>query len=67
MDTTTAHGRFIFNIFASLAEFDRIGAVDAKRIAFYAYKNRDEVRLWTPKLDVIQKLDGSPRSLNCYP
>lgn len=31
--------------------------VDAKRIAFYAYKNRDEVRLWAPKRDVIQKLD----------
>jgi transposase len=31
--------------------------VDAKRIAFYAYKNRDEVRLWLPKRDVIQKLD----------
>ncbi|REA58165.1 IS110 family transposase [Dyadobacter luteus] len=31
--------------------------VDAKRIAFYAYKNRDEVRLWLPKREVIQKLD----------
>lgn len=31
--------------------------VDAQRIAVYAYKNRDEVRLWTPKRDVIQKLD----------
>lgn len=31
--------------------------VDAQRIATYAYKNRDEVRLWTPKRDVIQKLD----------
>ena len=31
--------------------------VDAQRIAIYAYKNRDEVRLWTPKRDVIQKLD----------
>jgi transposase len=31
--------------------------VDAQRIANYAYKNRDEVRLWVPKRDVIQKLD----------
>lgn len=31
--------------------------VDAQRIANYAYKNRDEVRLWMPKRDVIQKLD----------
>lgn len=31
--------------------------VDAQRIATYAYKNRDEVRLWTPKREVIQKLD----------
>jgi transposase len=31
--------------------------VDAQRIATYAYKNRDEVHLWTPKRDVIQKLD----------
>lgn len=31
--------------------------VDAQRIATYAYKNRDQVRLWVPKRDVIQKLD----------
>lgn len=31
--------------------------VDAQRIATYAYKNRDEVRLWVPKRAVIQKLD----------
>lgn len=31
--------------------------VDARRIAIYACKNRDEVRLWVPKRDVIQKLD----------
>jgi transposase len=31
--------------------------VDAQRIATYAYKNRDEVRLWVPKRDIIQKLD----------
>lgn len=31
--------------------------VDAHRIALYAYKNRDEVRLWVPKREVIQKLD----------
>lgn len=30
--------------------------VDSKRIAEYAYKNRDELRLWQPKRDVIQKL-----------
>lgn len=35
--------------------------VDAQRIALYAYKNREEVRLWTPKREVIQQLDGSPR------
>ena len=27
--------------------------IDAQRIAAYAYKNRDEVRLWAPKRDVI--------------
>ena len=31
--------------------------VDAQRIATYAYKNRDEARLWEPKREVIQKLD----------
>jgi hypothetical protein len=38
--------------------------IDAQRIATYAYKNRDEVRLWVPKRDVIQKLDrtGGPET-----
>ncbi|MFN4147755.1 MAG: transposase [Runella sp.] len=31
--------------------------IDAQRIAVYAYKNRHEAHLWTPKRDVIQKLD----------
>lgn len=31
--------------------------VDAQRIALYAYKNREEVRLWTPKREVIEQLD----------
>lgn len=31
--------------------------VDAQRIALYAYKNRDDVHLWVPRRDVIQKLD----------
>jgi transposase len=31
--------------------------VDAKRIALFAYKNRDEVRLWTPARTVIAQLD----------
>lgn len=31
--------------------------VDAQRIALYAYKNREEVRLWTPKREAIQQLD----------
>jgi len=30
--------------------------VDAIRIAEYAYKNREELRLWHPKREVIQKL-----------
>ena len=30
--------------------------VDAIRIAEYAYKNREELRLWYPKREVIQKL-----------
>lgn len=30
--------------------------IDALRIALYAYKNREEVRLWQPKRDVIKKL-----------
>ena len=30
--------------------------VDAIRIAEYAYKNREELRLWEPKREVIQKL-----------
>ena len=31
--------------------------VDAKRIAVFAYKNRDEVRLWTPPRAVLAQLD----------
>jgi hypothetical protein len=34
--------------------------VDAQRIALYAYKNREQARLWTPKREVIQQLDGWP-------
>ena len=30
--------------------------VDAARIAFYAYKNREDVRLWEPEREVVQKL-----------
>jgi transposase len=30
--------------------------VDAKRIAMYAYKNRDEVKLWKPRRDVVEQL-----------
>jgi len=30
--------------------------VDAHRIALYAYKNRDDVKLWKPQRDVILKL-----------
>jgi transposase len=30
--------------------------VDAIRIAEYAYKNREELRLWQPKRDVVQQL-----------
>nr|WP_294948376.1 IS110 family transposase [uncultured Mucilaginibacter sp.] len=30
--------------------------VDAKRIASYAYKNRETLRLWAPKRDVVQQL-----------
>ena len=31
--------------------------VDAKRIALFAYKNRDESRLWTPPRAIIAQLD----------
>ena len=31
--------------------------VDAKRIALFAYKNRDEARLWKPKRPVMAQLD----------
>jgi len=31
--------------------------VDARRIALFAYKNRDEVRLWKPKRPVMAQLD----------
>ena len=31
--------------------------VDAKRIALFAYKNRDEARLWAPPRAVIAQLD----------
>jgi transposase len=30
--------------------------VDSMRIAQYAYKNRDELRLWAPKREIIQQL-----------
>lgn len=40
--------------------------IDAKRIALFAYKNRDEARLWTPPRPVIAQLDGWPLpSINC--
>jgi transposase len=32
--------------------------VDAVRIAKYVYKNRDELRFWTPQREVIQKLQA---------
>ena len=38
--------------------------IDAQRIACYAYKNREEVRLWVPKRDGIQKLDRLTASRN---
>ena len=31
--------------------------IDAQKIAFYAYKNREEVKLWQPKRAVIVELD----------
>lgn len=31
--------------------------IDARRIALFAYKNRDEVRLWKPKRAVLAQLD----------
>jgi transposase len=30
--------------------------VDAKRIAIYAFKNRDELKLWKPQREVLQKI-----------
>ena len=43
--------------------------VDAHRIAKFAYKNRDEVKLWTPKREVITELKSlttlRSRLLNC--
>ena len=30
--------------------------VDAQRIALYAYKNREEIKLWKPKREVVQQL-----------
>ena len=30
--------------------------VDARRIALYAYKNKEDIKLWTPQRDVILKL-----------
>lgn len=30
--------------------------IDAKRIGEYAYKNREEIKLWTPKREIIEKL-----------
>ena len=32
--------------------------VDAHRIALYAYKNRDDVKLWKPQRDVILQTAG---------
>ena len=33
-------------------------AVDAQRIARYAYKNRDEIKLYTPPRAIIEQLDN---------
>ena len=30
--------------------------LDAQRIALYAYKNRQEVRLWVPRKEVVEQL-----------
>ena len=38
--------------------------IDAHRIAFYAYKNRDDVHLWTPKREIVQKLDALTATRN---
>ena len=32
--------------------------VDARRIALYAYKNRQEVRLWMPRREAVEQLKG---------
>ena len=32
--------------------------VDSQKIGLYAYKNREDVKLWTPKRPVIVQLDG---------
>ena len=32
--------------------------IDSQKIGLYAYKNREDVKLWTPKRPVIVQLDG---------
>ena len=34
--------------------------VDARRIALYAYKNRQEVRLWVPRREKVEELKELP-------
>lgn len=36
--------------------------VDAQRIASYAYRNREEVKLWQPRREVVERL----KRLTCY-
>ena len=33
--------------------------IDAQKIGLYAYKNRENVKLWTPKRKIIIELDGT--------
>ena len=32
-------------------------AIDSQKIGIYAYKNREDVKLWTPKRPVIVQID----------
>ena len=41
--------------------------LDSIQIAQYAYKNRETPRLWSPKRDVLQELDGTGRpAISCH-
>lgn len=53
IDTTTANGRFVFGIFASLAEFERELIIERTRAGLSAARARGRKDLWNNNNDTL--------------